>query len=432
MGAIRRQATHRAALCAAAGVTGLGVLMTGPAVHAETGGVVLDFGLTQRLEATENLPLEASSDGTTWEASTGLTAGLTLDTGISKLTFGTSATLRVIDAPGAPTETEFTDSGLSMGYTRLGAGSSFTVSGSWREDDLRFLRPLSDFTDPDTGEIILPDDLDELVGTGTRANTSLKAALKWNEDAPLSYGLTASFSDLDYTDTSSTTLYDSSRVGLTGSVTATLSPVTRLKLKAGQSRFESDEPGNERRTTTSYDADLTHDRPNGALRFGLSVDDTEDGVRTALTFGRTLELKQGELGVELGVTEGVTGDTTMTGSLSWQQDLPQGTFSLAAKRSVGPGSDDGERVISSLSLALSQDLGPRTGLSLGLDYVDSEETATGDTSTNADLSASLSRALTPDWSLDLGYVRRLRDSGATDATSDSVFLQLGRDFSLRP
>lgn len=432
MALIKRQGSggRKAMLAVAAG---LGVVASGAVIgRAQDSGVVVQFGLNQRLEFTDNLALDPVSAGTTSQASTALSFNISSETGISKLTFGGGATLQVYSAPGEQTQSEIANKRLNLGYSRSAANSSLDLRAAYREDDLRFLRPLTDFTNPDTGEVELPEDLDDLFGTGTRASTSLKAAIRWGEGQPLSYGLTATSNETDYSNTSST-LFDSQRVGLTGEVTARLSPVTSVSLNLGRSRFTDDDPISGTRITTTFGGNLRHERDNGTISIGLSVARTEDGSRESLTFGRNFELAQGTLDVNLGFTRGVSGGTTVTGSLGWQQELPNGALSAAVKRSVGPGADDGERIISTLSLGMSRDLSPLIGLNLGLNYVDSEETATGASVTNADFSASVSYALTSDWSLDMGYTHRLRDtSTGPEASSDTLFLSIGRNFSFRP
>ena len=82
---------------------------------------------------------------------------------------------------------------------------------------------------------------------------------------------------------------------------------------------------------------------------------------------------------------------------------------------------------------LTQELTTRTALSIGLNAAEAEATATGNTTRTATLNATLTHALTEDWALDAGYSYRWRDADSEGtATSDTLFLELRREFEWRP
>ena len=86
----------------------------------------------------------------------------------------------------------------------------------------------------------------------------------------------------------------------------------------------------------------------------------------------------------------------------------------------------------SASLGWRQAVTPSATLALSLNWAEQLDTATDLVTTNTNLSAVWSQSLTADWALDLGYTHRLRDRDLVGkASSDNVFLELRRDFSIR-
>lgn len=394
-----------------------------------SGGVQLTFGVEQRFETNDNLGLDVVSAGTTSQATTRLSFGLLTETRSSSLEFNTSAALRVADGPDfSGTEVALADPQMSLAYSRTTANAELDVKARLRQANVEFLRSLEEFID-DKGEIVLPEDT---TGTGTQLSHGLDVALTWGEEAPLGFGLSAGISGINYIDTTSATLVDSQRLYAGASARMTLSEVTTANVSLRFSTYDDDGVGTTRRDTLSFNAGLTHMLPSGQLTSRLTAANTEDGTRLGLSFGRDFDLPAGALQASIGVTRSASGETNLTGSLKLTKELPQGAITAELRRSVAAGSDDSEQLATALLLGYSQELTPLSSLNLDLSYVQREPTGAGASVTDGTVSATYRRAVTEDWNMDVGYRHRVRDEdGVGRARSNSVFMVLKRDFSIR-
>jgi hypothetical protein len=202
---------------------------------------------------------------------------------------------------------------------------------------------------------------------------------------------------------------------------------------AGLSWSRYDEEGDDPRDTLRSDLGIRRDRPAGFASASVFAEDTEDGTRAGLSFGRNWELPDSALSFSFGATRGVTGDLSPTGRLDWQKELPRGGLSASLRHEVTSGDEDEETIVTTASLGLSHTISPLSSVSFGINASDSEDTSTDETTRNASLSAVYSHSLTPDWVLDAGVTHRVRNEDNTgNATSDTVFLELRRAFEWRP
>ncbi|MDZ4140133.1 MAG: hypothetical protein U1D66_14845 [Erythrobacter sp.] len=404
------------------------------AAHAQgrdPGGPRLTFGITQRFESTENLDLDVNSAGRTNQATTGLSFGLLSETQTTSFGLDAGGILRAVDQAGGGSDVSFDDKRLGLRYSHSGANTTLTFGANLREARIEFLRPLEDFID-ENGVIVLPDDLDQFNGTGKRQNYTLNAGLDWGKGGPWGFGVNARYNQLTYTNTSSPSLFDSNRWTVGGNLRFAIDPATEARFSLSQSRFRDDDPTSDTRDTLHFGLDLTRDRPSGAINTSFSADDTEDGTRLNLTFGHDFTLPTGALSVNLGISRSADGDISPSGNLAWQQSLPNGAINARLQSSVISGTDDTDRLVTSLSLGVSRELSALSSLNLNLAWADSESTSGGDSTTNASVGATYTHMLTEDWGMDLGYNHRLRDTSAGTANSDTVFLALRRTFDLRP
>ena len=393
----------------------------------DAGGLRMTLDLSQRFETSDNLALDPTSAGRTTQATTNLSFGLMSETRTQRLAFDVSGALRFADGPGTSSN-GFTDPQFGLSYTRTAATARLSFNASLREDDLEFLRPLEDFLNPD-GSIDLPDDLADLTGTGTRRNTSADLALNWGDGGPLGFGISAGINDLNYIQ-SSAGLIDSRRTTLGANVKLRLDPATDLSLGLRQSHF-TDDAGDDS-DTLGFDAAITRARPNGSISATFLAEDSGDGTRLGLSFGRSLDLPRGSLSATLGLGRSAAGKTYATGNLALTQDLPRGQFTASLQRGFSAGSNDSETVVTSLALGYNQSLTPLTSFGVTLRHGDSTQTVTGISTRNTALSASITHALTEDWGLTAGYTQSFRDEdGVGNASSGTAFLTLDRDFSLR-
>lgn len=439
------------------------------AQEREGGGVLLSFGLDQRLEADDNLDLDPVSEGTTVTATTRLSFGLLAETAVDRLSLEAATALRAVDGPEGG-ESFLDDTRLGLGYTREGASARLSLDAGYRSARVEYLRPLEDFLD-EGGVIVLPEDLDDLEGEGTRATTSFGAKLELGLDAPLGLTLDARASALDYSDVTDPDLTDTRRLRLGATARLALSPVMAGTLSLSHVTFEDDDAADTRRETLAAEIGLDYDvspvltasaglgfstldirefgatetvegatlrlslgldRPNGDYSFDLASRVTEDGIRQDITLGRSLELPQGTLEASLGVTGIDWEEFEAIGALSWRQELTPGSqVSAQLRRAVVVNADDEDELVTALAVGYSRELTPVAGIDLDLTFSVAEEG--GGSTDRASFTATYRHALTEDWTLDAGYRHRLEDEpGPGTASSNSVFLGLGRRFETRP
>ena len=399
----------------------LAVLMPLGVIAQETGGLRLTFGVAFRAETTSNLALETPAEGRTNQIATRLSFRLEDETRTGSLSFAASGRLRALDGPDGR-ETGFESPDLRFGLHREGARSALDVTAFLREADLDTLRGL--LVDPDTGEV------STLSGEGTQRQTGGNIAYTFGAGEP--WGLTLSAGLTDTTYRAAPAEVDNRRSNAGASLRFALDPATEATLGLRASTYKED--GAARRDTLRAEAGLTRSLPLGTVSATLFAEDTEDGTRSGLTFGRSIDLASGgRLSYSLGATRGASGSTNLTGALDWSRPLPRGNLSLGLRRSVASGEGDAETLATSLNLGLTQELTPRTALSIGLNAAEAEATATGNTTRTATLNATLTHALTEDWALDAGLSYRWRDADSEGrATSDTLFLELRREFAWRP
>ncbi len=398
----------------------LAALMPLGVIAQETGGLRLTFGVAFRAETTANLGLTTPGEGRTNQIGTNLSFGLTDETRTDSLSLSASGFLRALDGPEGR-KTGLDAPRLDFAWRREGANAALDVSAFLREDDLDTLRGLA--IDPETGAVNV------LTGEGTQRQTGGGIAYTFGADGPWGLTLAAGLTDTTFRDAPAEV--DNRRTRAGADLRFMLDPATEATLGLSASTFEED--GEPTRDTLRLEAGVTRSLARGSLSAMLFTEKTEDGTRSGLTLGRSVELPSGQLSYSLGATRGATGEVNLTGALDWAQELPRGQISLGLRRSVASGEGDAETLATSLNAGLSQNLSPLTSLTFGLNAAEAAEAATGTTTRTATLNATLTHALTEDWALDAGYSYRWRDEDTEGrANSDTVFLELRREFEWRP
>lgn len=397
------------------GLAALGVL---PLSAQDAGGLRLTFGVAARLETGTNPGLTVPAEPRSSGLSARLSFGLSDETATSALSLTAAGTL---EAGNGNSDRGVEDPDLRFSYRRIGATSSLGVSAFLRETDLDTLR--GQIFDPDTGEVT-----DDIAGDGTQRQTGGDLTYAFGEGGPWGGTLSAGLTDTTYRGT--TTQADNRRLRAGATLRFALDPATEVTAGLRWSRY--DEAGAPSRDTLRPELGLRRVLPGGAASASLFAEDTPDGTRTGLSFGRSWDLPDGALSFSLGATRGVTGKVGLTGALDWRRDLPRGALTAGLRRSVTSGTGDAETIATGANLGLTHELSPTQALRLGLTASETENTATGATTRNAALSATFSQTLPRDWVLDAGLTHRIRDeSGVGRATSDTAFLELRRSFEWR-
>ncbi len=402
-------------------LAGMVVLASTAAPAQEGNGRLLTFGIEQSISWADNPGLAIPSEGTRLRADTRLTFGAVFEGPRDLLAFDASVVLRGEDS-GSGFDFGLQNPAAELRYTRSGATSSFTASVFLRDSDLSESLALSE--EDDTPVLLLED--------GTARSTGARLAYSFGEGGPFGGTLRAGLTTTNYRDTTDPDLVDNRtitagvglRFALNGVTDATLDIDHRLYDETGAAPTES---------STTVAANLVRTLPRGSLRAGLSTTFDADGSRSGLSFGRSIDLPNGGLSLDLGLTQSEGGGVDVTGAVAYQQELPRGGLSARLSRAVTTDAGNDETLVTALSLGLTQELTPRMGLNLGADWSRSEDTASGIATDNASLNAALNYTLSEDWTLSAGANRRIKDQdGIGRANSNSVFLSVGRTFEFRP
>lgn len=394
----------------------------------QTGGIQLSFGVGLGIETQSNRNLSAGDPGASTELGADLSFGVLTETRTQRFLFEAGGRIRTLDTPGTNAEGNgFVRPSLRLEYNRSAASSRLQFRARLSETDVSEVETL----EVDLIDVVLAS------GTATRRTAFVEGRIDWRLDRPFGFGILARASDVEYRDgvatgLGGTGLFDNRRYTFGINARFDLTPVARLTTSLNYDIFEEDgTPG--QRETVSLNNILTIDRPLGPLTVSSSVDSTEDGERVSVGLGRRYELPWGMVSGNLGLTRGVTGDTFLTGGLNAAYPLPRGNLSFGLSRGVSSGNEeDAERVNTRLNFGYLQEIDPLSSIRFGADWAEVEETATGNRSSNATLSATYTRTLTRDWNMDLGYRHRTSDdSTGGSANSDELFLNLRRTFVTR-
>lgn len=391
-----------------------------PLAAQEDGGLRFSFGLSTRIDATTNPGLSSPSEPDSTSLSSRLSFGLEDRTRLGSVSLSAAGSLSADSDDDSPDGLIAPD--LRLSVSRIGATSSVELAAFLQENDLDTLRGL--VLDPTTGDLV-----EEVVGDGTQRSSGGTVTFAFGVAGPWGGSLSAGVTDTSYS--GATPEADNRRTNLSGSLRFALDPATEVTASLGWSRFAED--GVAARDTLRPELSLRRELPSGFAQASVFAEETEDGTRTGLSFGRNWTLADSALNLRFGVTGGVDGDAFPTVAVDWQKDLPRGSLTAGFNRKVTAGSGDAEVVATTATFGLSQTLSPLGSVSLALNASESEATATNATTRNAALSATYSHSLTKDWALDAGVTHRIRrDDGGASATSNTVFLELRRAFEWRP
>jgi opacity protein-like surface antigen len=397
-------------------------------------GVRLTFGISERLEISDNRALEVPSPGETYTSETGLSFGAITENRSSSLSFDLSAALRLTGGPGSGVgdTADLANPAAVLSYTRRSADARLDLRARLDQTDIGFARQFEDFINED-GTISLPGDFNDLFGTGTRQSSDVSATLVLRETAPLGFTLTGGLGEIAYFDASDPELRDNTNARAGATVRLDLTEVTSASI--GLDYRMSEEDGGSRTETLGLDAGLAFARPNGALSFDLGSTDSEDGNRLSFRVGRDgVTLPRGTLHAGFGVTRDAEGELNFTGDLSWQQDLPRGSLSASLSQNVtSDNTDNSEELQTIAAVRWAHEINNLSSLSLDMAYVQSSDTGDDSSVTTSSIVATYGYALTENWALDLGYRFRQRDDSATGTASENaMFLTLGRVIEIRP
>ncbi|MFM2357179.1 MAG: hypothetical protein RLZZ528_2915 [Pseudomonadota bacterium] len=432
-----------------------------------TGGLQVDLGIKSSLSVDDNFQLRPLSGGTTTIWDNTLTFGLTSATQISRLALTGSAVLRFAEIPGRSIA-GLEDPNLRLTYALDTGNSRLSVDGRYRNADREFLNPFQVEQEE--------QQFGPLVGDGgTQETKSLRLTFDTGINDPIGATFRLGHDEKDFSGVVNPALFDSETDSLGASVRFTLSPITQLTLDADESWYSANDAPQTERDTRNLSVGLAHELTqtlalnarlgwseietttlggtstrdgatyaiglvqtfqNGTASFDLDQSQNQNGERTTLSFGRQLQLPNGNLGATLGLTDGPGSGIDWIATVTYGTQLRSSSFDVSFRRASTTNNQNNEVIDTRLSLSYVQDIDSVSKFDVTVDYGRTEDGGTGATPTveRTNLRAAYTRALTTDWNLQGGVVlRRVDDQAAIGpAESSSLFLTLDRQFSFRP
>jgi hypothetical protein len=434
-----------------------------PAVAQEdaTGGTTLTFGVETTLSVSDNYNLAVTAPGTSSILDTTLSFGYLTETATDRFAFDIDGVLRASDIPDVGGDFRFDDANAALSYSREGADSRFSVTADYNRVNLDFLDPfaLADLSD-----------VDLINSSGTRESTNARLIFETGTSGPLGFGIELGQEAVDYSNTTDPGLFDSQTDDIALTSRLRLSPVAEARVRLSQENYTAEDAVLTDRTTralsfgvayelspiTTLDVivgaeeidtvgsgtdrgsfgtlTLTRALANGSAGLILDRSFGIEGGRTSLTVNRSMDLPSGTLAFSLGATKGENGDTELVGSVAYGQTLPNGELTASLDRTVESTDAGNDILTTNAAVGYSFETSPVSNLSFDFDYaqVDNVGSGTASNTKRSSLKAQYTRELTPDWDLSAGYEhQRLVTEGSGTANSNTVFLTLGREFSIR-
>lgn len=460
---MRRRPLRRPLLIAAAALA-VTTPIAAQQFRDETPGPNLRLDLTTGVRVTDNEARVADPpDGTSTLSETRL--GLTFDT--RTRTQRLTARAGGVFEFGAYADEELADPGFQSPFLALDYGLRR------KNAELSFDARYSEF-DVGSERTFDLDGEDLIVDRGTRANTRIGAAITLGLQGPLRYSAEALFTERTFFDTTDPDLTDLTRFSLDQRLSLALTRSTRLTFDLDYAQTDEADGTDREEISTDYLLGLEHLTTRGltaSARFGLGVEETTrtidgdrstdreeepiltlsvtqalpngavsgefnrrltaQGLRSNLTFGRSMDLRVGGLEATLGVAELGEDDLTVIGSLTYDRPTPTGVLGLRLSRRVNYTDDtDVERFDAAMNYrhqidrlsSVALDLGLASSISLDPEEADREQ---------ANLRVTYTRQVTRDWDVNVGYAYSSSQSDDDDrVTENAVFANVSRSFDL--
>lgn len=439
-------------------------IASSPVLAQDGTGIRGNLSLSTGLEVSDNPELVAAPDGTTLTSVTNLGFSVTSETKIDRFRFSLGAGIEGDDG-GASTEADALDirrSDLALSYARDGVSSQFSLSARYNEADIDD-EVFGFFVDG----VFDPDAL--IVEGGTRRLTRLSADFSTGIDAPfgvdISFGLTSN----DYVDVIDPELNDSDSRRLSATARFSINPATTARLTSSYAKTDVDDLVDTSRTTQSIgtgvtaqtrtglelSADISIDsaetlnantviddedglglrfgvlqpRPDGEIAASLSSRIDNSGRRTSASIARSFDLPNGGLTLSLGVVEQEDQDLEFTTELGYTRVAAGGT--LTANLVQSPSTSDGDAFLNtSVGLGFEAPINSISSWSADFSYGSAAQFGEEDGDERTAAGVRYTRDLNEDWALNAGLRHvRITEDGADSRTSNTLFLNVGRDFS---
>lgn len=418
---------RRSFLLSGGALVALGSGLAAPQLAAQQGGRLMSFDVSQRLEGKSNPSLSPDGSDASVVATTELGYSISSSTPTSSLALSLDG--RLIEDFADDEQPTFEGPDAELSYGRTGANARLNASLSYSERDIRYTSPLDLSEAEEGGELPddLPSDLADLEGEGTRKRLNLSARAEYGLRDRFGLALSVQARDLSYEDVTTPELQDTRAYSSELEARFDVRPAFRVTTSLGYKLVEEEGVSEE---TIGLGAGVVIDRPTRTYGGGLALDQVEGELRGGVTAGVEGELPRGgRYDVAIGVTRTLEETYVFTANGSYTAPLtPLSQLEVSLDRTVEDNIDEGEVVSTTFDANYLRELTPLTQLSVGAELVREEDTGGDRASTDARISAGLNRQLTRDWSAFVGVSEEISDDEDGTATSEGVFLEIGRSF----
>ena len=416
-----------------AGTSGF-VLAIAPLATAQESGLWATLELSSRLSVDDNLQMATPSFGVTASLDNAFAFSLTTRNSTEALTFSTGGTARAAQYPGGTTLLAIEDPSVRLSYSREGAKSSISASGSYLLENLSFVDwtetvsySFDDFLEFGSGSysdwiasLGSGEETSYLVSGGTRETISFGATYEFGKGSPLGGSVSASHSQTAYSD-ANPALEDSSTDRITGTARFEFSPSLIGTATLNVSQTSS---GGGTSQSQSLRFGVSQDFDSGLM--GLNISTNLNGT-TKASLNRSLEWSTGSLSFDLGLAATPVGPG-VTAGLGYQQNFKDGVFGASFSSDVDPGG-----ATNTARASYRYQINDISRLSFAFSYSSNQLSGGGDSDLRAKISANYSRDITDDIYVNAGYSYDFLDTAESDAASSSgVFVGIGRTYSFRP
>jgi hypothetical protein len=431
------------------------------------GGLQVDFGFSTSLRIDDNFQLNPKSLGTSYVWDNTGTFAINKATQTQTLLLTGSGVLRFADYPGR-TVSGFEDPTLRFLYSTDSKNSSLTVDARYRNADREYLDPFQvEQEEQNSGSFYGNGGNVTYINGGILYQTGLYspfgATFGLRHDEKLYKNVTNPQLFNNQTDTgtigarfdvspvtqlnadATVTWYtaedtgrtDRNTVAVTAGVLQDINPVLLLNAQLGYTTIATTKSGvKTNQDGLTADIGLTQTLDNGAVNGNFNLNQTVNGTRTTLQFGRTFQTPTGNFAGTLGLTHLQSGSTEWIGSVAYSRQLKSSNFIATLSRNVSTNSADDDVLDTRVGFTYGYVINSVSQIDVNFNWGLSENGGAGTVPTvyRTNITAAYTRALTQDWNLTGGITYRYLDdsSNSGPANSNAIFVSLGRNFSFRP
>lgn len=421
----------------------LALIATGGAVCAQGfGDPLITATIAQSFEADTNYDLDDPSPGTSYFTDTRLLFGLLNETQTQTFALGFDTGLRALWQ--AEEDFEFTfasPSTASLDYGYDWASGSLDTLLRYRQTEVDTTTLLiEDFDTPGA-----PDDIREVDGDVIERRYDAGVALEFATDSPSSYALDLAATRFDY---SEDTDDDTPRTTLDGEALwrLQLTPVIAGALGGAYFYYSADNTEETQIREAEIDAGVIYD-PSETLELRLGVgyaNYTREELRGERRqtirddSGFVLNGRLQYLFEEITVTANArltnaAPETRLSGDVRASYPLPNGAVNGRVFQRYGGGGEGDEIRVTGAVIGLTREINTVSQFDFDVAAARQENLDTAERDTDRlDFTATYSYALTEAVSANVGYRFRARDRDPESATSNAVFVEIGRTFETRP